>query len=50
MPLTVKSLAVIDVGSIGSEKVSEKVVGAVPVTTDPAAGVLETTVGAIDEV
>ena len=38
MPSTVKSLAVIEAGSIGSEKVSENVVGGVPVTTEPAAG------------
>ena len=37
----------IEVGSIGSEKVRENVVGGVPVTTDPAAGLLEMTVGAI---
>ena len=39
VPLTVKSPAVIEAGSIGSEKVSEKVVGAAPVTTEPAAGI-----------
>ena len=49
VPLTVKSLALIDAGSIGSENVSEKVVGAVPVTTEPAAGSLEMTVGASEK-
>ena len=49
VPSTVKSLAVIEAGSIGSEKVSENVVGGVPVTTDPAAGTLETTVGASEK-
>ncbi len=46
VPLTVKSLAVIEAGSIGSENVSENVVGAVPVTIEPAAGTLEMTEGA----
>ena len=47
MPLTVKSEAMIESGSIGSEKVRENVVGGVPVTIEPAAGVLEMTIGAI---
>ena len=47
MPLTVKSPALIEAGSIGWENVKENVVGGVPVTTDPAAGSLETTVGTI---
>ena len=47
MPLTLNEPAVIEVGSIGSEKVRLNVVGAVPVTIDPAAGLLEITVGVI---
>ena len=47
VPLTLKLLAVIEAGSIGSEKVSEKVFGAVPVTIEPAAGLLEITSGKI---
>src|SRR5437660_963427 len=45
--LTVKLLAVMEAGSIGSEKVRLKVVGAVPVTIELAAGLLEITVGTI---
>src|SRR5262249_13179560 len=49
VPLTEKSLASTEAGSIGSEKGSGKSGGAVPTTTSPAAGTLEITVGAISK-
>src|SRR5436305_11978347 len=49
MPSTVKSAALMEAGSIGSSNVKEKVVGGVPVTTDPGAGLLEITVGTISK-